>query len=250
MIPLTRQQFKDYCLRQLGFPVIKIELDEDQIEDNIDTAVIMMQTYHYDGKMKVYYKYQMTANDVANNPIQVQLSNNIIGIGKLFTISSSQGTSTKDGFNMFDINYQIRLNELYDYTAGDYTYFEIANEHLRMLEMLFTGEIPLTYNRYSNVVNIWAAPDRFGPGDWTIIEAFQSLDPTMTFWQDPWLKNYGTALLKRQWGTNLKKYQSVTLPSGMVLNGQQIYNEADAECKRLEEQIRVEYEDPTQFIFG
>lgn len=250
MVPLNRADFKTYVLRALGEPVIHVDVDDNQIEDRIDDAVIMMQTYHYDGKMEVHYKHQMTANDTSSNPIQLLMPNNCIAVVRIYTISSSQGTSTNQGFNMFDINYQIRLNELYDYTAGDYVYFEIANEHLRMLEMLFTGEIPISYNRYNNILSIWCAPGRFNTGDWVVCTCYRSLDPTATFWQDPWLKLYATALLKRQWGDNLKKFGAITLPGGMVLNGQQIWNEADTECKRLEQQIRDCYEDPPIWMWG
>ena len=250
MIPATREDLKTYCLRKLGFPVININVDDDQLEDRIDECITYGQTYHYDLKKLAYTKYQMTANDIASNPISIQMSANTIGVNRIFTISSSEGTSTNDGFNMFDINYQIRLNELYDYTAGDYTYFEIANEHLRMLEMLFTGEIPIAYNRYNQQLNIFAAPGRFNEGNWTIIEVYLAMDPTDAFWGDPWVIKYCTALFKKQWGENLKKFQSVTLPGGMVLNGQQIWNEAHEDCLRWEEELRKSFEDPPCWIFG
>lgn len=252
MLPLNRTNFKTYCLRQLGAPVIDINLDDDQIEDRIDEAVLLFQTYHYDGSLLSYMKYQLTANDLNTNPVEITVPSEIIGVTRIFTISSSQGTSTAQGFNMFDINYQIRLNELYDYTAGDYVYFEIANEHLRMLEIMFTGEIPIRYNRYTGLLYVDCQDSgRFNAGDWIVAEVYVSLDPSNTYWQDPWLQSYATALLKRQWGTNLKLYGSITLPGGMILNGQTMYNEADEDVKRLYAQLRSDYEQPAiPFIFG
>lgn len=250
MIPTTRETYKKYCLHKLGDPVVRINIDQDQLDERIDEAVLQFQTYHYDGKMLWYTSHQVTANDVTNNSIQ--MANDVIGVTRIFTLSGSATSSTQGGgFNMFDINYQIRLNELYDYTAGDYVYFELANQHLRMLEMLFTGEIPLRYNRYNNILHIdadWRA--RFGIGDYIIIELYRQLDPTDKFWSDPWLLKYGTALIKQQWGTNLKKFQSVTLPGGMILNGKEIYDEATKEVETLEETLRNEYEDPPGFLVG
>ena len=247
--PTDRQSLKNYCLRKLGSPVIKINVDPEQLDDRIDEAITRFQTFHYDGKVKWYTSHQITQTDMTNR--YITLDPNIIGVMRIFTLQGSSTVSTGQGFNMFDINYQIRLNELYDYTAGDYTYFELANEHLRMLEMMFTGEIPIRYNRYENILYIDADwPTRFTIGDFIIIENYRVLDNTTGFWNDDWLKKYSTSLIKEQWGTNLKLYGSVTLPGGMILNGQQIYNEAIVEKEALEKQLRDEFEDPPEWFLG
>lgn len=250
MIPANRTQFKQYCLRALGDPVIKIDVDVDQVEDRVDEAILQFQTFAADGKELWYTSHQITANDVTNK--YIQMPSETIGVTRIFTLASSTTNSAGvGGFNMFDINYQIRLNELYDYTAGDYVYFQLANEHLRMLEILFTGEIPIRYNRYTNILHIdanWAA--RFTVGQYFIVEGYRQLDTTATFWGDPWLLRYGQALIKRQWGANLKKFASVTLPGGMVLNGQQIYNEAAEEIEMLKRELREQYEDPPLWQMG
>jgi len=250
MIPSDRATLKTYCLRKLGAPVININVDDEQLEDRIDEAIQRFQIFHYDGSEKWYTSHQITAGDMANN--YIQMANDVIGVTRIFTLASSQTNSAgSGGFNMFDINYQIRLNELYDYTAGDYVYFELANEHLRMLEMLFTGEIPIRYNRYTNILYIDAAWNtRFTPGQYLIVELYRALDNTSKFWGDRWLTEYTTALFKEQWGQNLKKFNSVTLPGGMILNGQQIYNEAYEDKLRLEKQLRDEFEAPPEFIVG
>jgi hypothetical protein len=249
MIPTDRASLKTFVLRKLGAPVITINVDPDQVDDRIDEAVLLFQTYHYDGKQQVYTSINVTSNMV--NTKSVVMPANTIGVTRIFTLGGSSTSSDGTSFNMFDINYQIRLNELYDYTAGDYTYFELANEHLRMLEMLFTGELPIRYNRYNNTLFIDAQwKGKINPGSFIIAECYAVLDNTATFWGDPWLIKYTTALVKQQWGENLKKFGATTLPGGMVLNGQQIWNEADLEREKLEKKLRDEFEDPPEFIFG
>jgi hypothetical protein len=236
-------------MRQLGFPVLKLNLDEDQMQDRIDQAITRFQTFHYDGKVAWYTSYKIQPVDFTNKFIN--MPSDIIGVMRIFTLQGSSTVSTGQGFNMWDINYQIRLNELYDYTAGDYTYFELANEHLRMLEMLFTGEIPIRYNRYENKLYIDADwPARFSAGDYIIVQCYRQLDTSVNFYQDDWLMRYTTALFKEQWGTNLKLYGSVTLPGGMILNGQKIYDEALEEKRLLEQQLRNEFEDPAEWFVG
>ena len=153
---------------------------------------------------------------------------------------------------MWDITYQIRLNELYDFTSADYVYFVLAQQHLRTLEMLFIGEQPYRYNRYDNKVYIdinWSK--KLIQGQWMLIQARQVLpESNDKFWGDVWLKKYTTCLFKEQWGNNLKKFAGVQLPGGIALNGQQIYDEAIQEKEKLEQELRDTYEEPPQFIVG
>jgi hypothetical protein len=249
MLPTDRNSLKLYCLRKLGYPIVTINIDPEQIEDRIDEAITRFQTFHYDGKVKWYTSHQITTDDMTNR--YVTMDDNVIGVTRIFILQGSSTVSTGEGFNMWDINYQIRLNELYDYTAGDYTYFELANEHLRMLEMMFTGEIPIRYNRYENKLYIDADwPARFAVGRYIVIEHYRVLDSSTKFWQDDFLLRYTTCLIKRQWGENLKLFNSVTLPGGMILNGQRIYDEAVEEQQKLERQLRDEFEDPPEWYVG
>jgi hypothetical protein len=252
MIPASRSDLKTYCLRKLGFPVIEINVDDDQVDDRIDEAISLWQQFHYDAVTKVYMRHQITQDDVNNRWIPVDPF--IISITRIFTLSTEQvNSAATQNFNMFDINYQIRLNELYDFTSADYVYFELANQHIRTLEMLFIGEVPIRYNQFEN--KLWIDVNWGGSvtvGSWIIAEAYATLDPgtITTFWNDNWLKRYTTALIKRQWGENLKKFAGVQLPGGIALNGQQIWQEADAQCTALEAELRDMYEMPAQFEVG
>ena len=138
--PTTREGLKDYCLRKLGFPVIDINVDDDQLEDRIDDALQKYRDYHYDGTEEIYLATQLTANNIANGYIDV--SDNIVGITRIMPITGdSISSQNSQGFNIFDINYQIRLNDFYSLTASSYTYYYIARTHLSMLDMIVTGEI-------------------------------------------------------------------------------------------------------------
>jgi hypothetical protein len=250
-VPNSRSALRDYCYRKLGFPVIEINVDPDQVEDRIDEAITLWQQFHYDAVNKVYAQRLITQDDINNR--WIPLDPNVIGVTRIFTLSTSSVNSAgTSNFNMFDINYQIRLNELYDFTSADYVYFELANQHIRTLEMLFLGEVPIRFNRYDD--KLWIDVDWGGKvsvGSYIIAEVYATLDPSNTlFWNDSWLKRYTTALIKRQWGENLKKFAGVQLPGGIALNGQQIWDEADKQCTDLEQELRDSYEMPPMFEVG
>jgi hypothetical protein len=257
-VPASRTDLRDYCLRRLGFPVIEINVDPDQVQDRIDEAITLWQQFHYDAVQKYYAAHMVTQTDIDNGWVPVDA--NVIGVTRIFTLSTSQTNSAATNqFNMFDINYQIRLNELYDFTSADYTYFELANQHIRTLEMLFIGEVPIRYNRYENKLHIdvdWKG--KVGVGSYIIAEVYIVLDVSENtttpgvclFWNDNWLKRYTTCLIKEQWGNNLKKFMGAQLPGGITLNGQGIYDEAIAEKKELEIELRDMYEMPAMWEVG
>ena len=146
----TRAAFKDYCLRRLGFPVIEINVDDDQVEDRIDDALQYWQDYHFDGLQKVYYIKKLDQTDIDNKYLDLSSaldsSNNslqIAGVTRIFPIQDSLAT-----INMFDLRYQLRLNELYDFTSASYINYTMTLQHLRMLEQLFTGEVPIRFQRH------------------------------------------------------------------------------------------------------
>jgi hypothetical protein len=249
--PSSREQLKDYCLRRLGFPVIDINVDDDQLDDRIDDAIQLYQDYHYCGTENVYLATQVTAGDIANSSFK--LADSISGVSRVLPISSSQSSSIGGDFNIFDINYQIRLNDFYNLTASSYTYYVIAREHLEMLNQIITGEVPFEFNKKTHNLRIyfdWSA--RTDLNSYVVLECTRIVDPDAysSVYNDSWLKKYTTQLFKRQWGENLKKYGNFTLPGGMVINGDAIWNESSLEIEKLEADLRDTYEAPPRFIVG
>ncbi|NBP04196.1 MAG: hypothetical protein EBU90_29695, partial [Proteobacteria bacterium] len=195
--PITdRYTFKDYCLRRLGFPVIEINVDDDQIEDRIDDALQYWQDYHFDGLQKVYYIKAVQQQDITNKYLDLSESkdeaNNameIVGVTRIFPISDSQST-----VNMFDLRYQLRLNELYDFTSASYINYTLTQQHLRSLELMFTGEVPIRFQRHMQRLYIdWAWGQSEAPaGTVVIAECYAVINPDVysKVWNDRWLKEY------------------------------------------------------------
>ena len=252
----NRQDFTDYCLRRLGFPVIELNLDPDQIQDRIDDALQYWQDYHFDGMQKIYYVKALQQTDIDQKYIDLSATEDadgnpmeIIGITRIFPIQDSQA-----GVNMFDLRYQLRLNELYDFTSASYINYTLTAQHLRSLELLFTGEVPIRFQRHTQRLYIdWAWGNSEAPvGQVVVAEAYANIDPTIynKVWNDRWLKEYATALIKRSWGANLKKFQGIQLPGGVTLNGDKIYDESFEEIKALEAQMQTEYGAPLEWMMN
>lgn len=250
--PTNKTELKDFCLRNLGFPVIDINVDDDQLDDRIDDALQMFQNYHFDGTERVYLAHRVTNADILNK--YVRLCDNIIGVSRVFPMTGDTVSSTNtSGFNIFDINYQLRLNDFYNLTSSSYTYYVIAREHLSMLDMIITGETPYSYNKKTNRLYLWQDWNgKLDANDYIMFEAHRVVDEDTyeKVFNDSWVKEYTTQLFKRQWGTNLKKYGNYTLPGGLIVNGQQIFDEAVAEIKELEEKLRDVYEEPPGMMVG
>ena len=252
----TRKDFTDYCLRRLGAPVIDINIDEEQIQDRIDDALQYWQDYHFDGLQKVYWIHKITDQDVANKYIDasqaLDKSNTkieIAGITRIFPLTDSQAS-----INMFDLRYQLRLNELYDFTSASYINYTLTQQHLRSLELMFTGEVPIRFQRHIQRLYIdWAWGNYEAPvGQVVISECYALINPdTYTLvWNDRWLKEYATALIKRTWGNNMKKFDNIQLPGGVTLNGTKIYEEASAEIERLEKEMESNYGAPLEWFLN
>ena len=234
-VPTTRKEFIDVCMRELGRPAVNIELDADQIDDRIDECLQFFNDYNFDGAEKIYYKYQVTPTDIANS--YLTLPDNVIGAVNIFPISSMLY-----GQSMFDVRYQIALNDMWTFTSTSMIPYYMTFSQLQFIEQLLIGQQPIRYNRNSNILHIdmnWN--NKINPGEYIVVEAYQVVDPDVypKMWGDRWLKKYAVQLLKRQWGTNLKKYSGMTLPGGTQFNGQIIYNEADEEIKRLELEMQT-----------
>lgn len=251
--PTNKTTLKDYCLRSLGFPVIDINVDDDQLDDRIDDALQMFRDYHYDGTETMYLVHKVTNADILNK--YITLCDNIIGVARVFPFSGTSISSTSGSaeFNIFDINYQIRLNDLYSLTASSYTYYYIARQHLSLLDMIITGDVPYTYNKKTNRLYLWQDwAGKLDAGDYIAFQANRIVDPDSyeRIFNDPWIKEYTTALFKRQWGNNIKKYANYALPGGLVVNGQQIYGEAVGDIERLEAKLRDVHEEPPMMMVG
>jgi len=251
-----RRTFKEYCLRRLGFPVIEINVDDDQIEDRIDDALQYWQDYHFDGLQKIYYVRRITSGDIQQKYLdmsQVQDSSNnrldIVGVTRIFPIYDSLAT-----FNMFDLRYQLRLNELYDFTSASYVNYNLTMQHLRSLELMFSGETPIRFQRHMQKLFIeWSWGTSQAPEGMIVVsECYANIDPSVynRVCNDRWMKEYTTALIKRTWGNNLKKFSGLQLPGGVTMNGDKIYEEAVGEIEKLETEMQSEYGAPLEWFMN
>ena len=287
--PNTRATFKEYCLRNLGKPVIDINVDEDQVEDRIDEAIQYFSQYHTDGVERMYLKYKVTADDKVrlrkNNDFTVfeegtyadnielesgtntdlEGAGDLLGEdGKAIHLESSNLVSTKyeenqnylvipdsvlsvinifplsdrANLNMFDVRYQLRLNDLYDFSSTSIVHYELTMRHLDFLDHILVGEKPIRFNTLSNRLYIdmdWA--EDIDADEYLIIECYRQLDPTQhtRMFDDIMLKRYATALIKRQWGQNLSKFNGTAMLGGVTLNGPELFSTAISEQQKLEE---------------
>ena len=237
--------FAENCLRRLGKPVIEINVDEDQISDRIDEALRYYWDYHFDGSEKTYFKKIITAEDITNR--YITLPDNIIGAVSLFSLGSALGLN-----NLFNIRYQIALNDLYTLTSVSMVPYYMAMNHVQFLEQMLIGRQPLRYNRHMNKLYVDMNWEQIVPGQYLIVEAYQVVDPdTYTrAWADRWLARYATCLIKQQWGQNLTKFTGMKLPGGVEFNGAKIYDDATAEREALEKEMIYTYSLPATDMIG
>lgn len=244
--PTSRDQFKEYCLRELGKPVVDINVDDEQVEDRIDQAIQYYRDYHFDGTEHVLLSYQITAEDKTNK--YITLDDSYIGVVSVFDIGDAVQSS-----NLFNIRYQIHLNDLFDFTSTTYVPYVTAMRHVEQLEEIFVGKKPIRFNRHTNQLKIdmdWDYDVQVG--EYIIIDSYKILDPNLytDMWNDRWLKTYATALIKKQWGNNLKKFEGMQMPGGLTFNGQKIYEEAVEELAKLETEMITSYSLPVTDMIG
>ena len=267
----TRETLKQYCLRALGKPVIEINVEDDQVEDRIDEALQYFAQYHYDGVERMYLKYEVqsaditrarenetlsTVTDTADSTVTavfkegknyIPMPSSVVSVIQVFPFTD------KAALNLFDVRYQLRLNDLYDFSSTSIIHYDMTLRHLDLLDHILVGERPLRYNQHKNRLYIdmdWA--NDVDAGDFLIIECYRKLDPA-TFtnvFDDIFLKKYLIQLIKKQWGANLSKFQGVAMLGGVQMNGEQIYTQALEEIQRLEEQIQLSYELPPNYMVG
>ena len=316
--PATRAQFKDYCLRRLGHPVIEINIDDDQLEDRIDDALQFFHDYHFDGCEKIYMKHQFTQEDIDRRWIYAPDA--VIFVHSVLPFDDSNSS-----VNMFDLRYQLRLHDLYDFTSVSYVSYEITMQHIRTLNLLFSGTPQFRFNRHQNKLMLdidWSRDAQVGK--YVIIECYRKLEPdtitltgtvtgnttsntitgtgtifdqeivendfitlsngvevqvrkinspteiliaantlsanatanTMTkegysdVWDDRFLKQYTTAKIKYQWGSNLSKFAGIQLPGGVTLDGPRIMEEAQREIDKIEEEMQSYNILPSEMFMG
>ncbi len=243
--PTNREEFKEFCLRKLGKPLIEINVSDDQVDDRLDQALSFYADYHYDATEKIYYKHQVTSTDKANKYITIP--DNIIGAVKVFNINDPSL-----GYNMFDIRYQIALNDLYTLTNTSLVPYYMAMEHLATIQELLVPDTMIRYSRHKNQLFIDMNWDRVLVDQYFLVEAYQVIDPEVytDVWKDRWLQEYTTVLIKENWGENLGKFLNMSLPGGVKFNGDRILSEARQDKAKMEEDMIKSYSMPIQdFLF-
>ena len=265
--PATRETLKQYALRALGKPVIEINVDDDQLEDRLDEALQYFAQYHYDGIRRTYLKYQYTEADktrmtgdsdesVTKNSVTTSWKegNNFLVVPEsVISVINIFPFSNKSNMNLFDVRYQLRLNDLYDFSSTSIINYDIVLRHLDFLDHILVGEKPLRFNQHDNRLYVdmdWK--NDLAVGEFLVIEAYRKLDPEQftDVYNDIYLKRYVTALFKKQWGANLSKFDGVAMIGGVTLNGRQIYSDALQDIEKLETEIRSTFELNPAMIMG
>jgi hypothetical protein len=247
--PSSRQGLIDYCLRRLGDPVIEINVDEDQIEDRVDEALQYFREFHSEATYRGYIQHLLTADDITNK--YVSISSDVQQVTKLFKLE--QGLFSR---NMFSVKYQMHMNDIANMGSyvGDLAYYEQVQQYLSLLDMRLNGTPQVEYVRKQNRLYIHGNFDDgdIKEGEYIVAEVYSIIDGAThtAVWNDLWLKEYTTALIKHQWGANLIKFEGMQMPGGVTINGRQIYEDALQDIERLRERIRLEHELPADFFVG
>ena len=278
--PSTRQGLIDYCLRKLGAPVLEINVADDQIDDLVDDAIQLFNERHFDGVERMYLKYKLTQEDLDRGQAKntdgvgivttsatstsisgygtttnswyetsnfLQVPDSVVGIEKIFKFDSS----TISG-GMFSIKYQLFLNDLYRFNSIELLQYAMTKSYLEDIDFLLTTDKQVRFNKRQDRLYLdidWGAET---VGNWLVLDCYRALDPTSftQVYNDPFLKLYLTALIKRQWGQNLIKFKGVKLPGGIEMNGREIYDDAEREIESLRSRMANEYELPPYDFVG
>jgi len=282
--PSTRQGLIDYCLRRLGAPVLEINVDDDQIDDLVDDALQYFQERHFDGVERMYLKYRFTQADLdrgrASNESGstnttgivttsatstsisgygtttsnyyetsnfIQVPDSVIGIEKIFKFDTS---SISGG--MFSIKYQLFLNDLYYFNSVELLQYAMTKTYLEDIDFLLTPDKQIRYNKRQDRLYLDVDWQSMTENDYIVIDCHRILDPDSYtgVYNDSFLKRYLTALIKRQWGQNLIKFNGVKLPGGIELNGRQLYDDAERELAEIQSRMSMDYELPPLDFIG
>ena len=277
--PSSREGLIDYAKRQLGFPVLEINVADEQFQDLLDDAIQIYQERHYDGIARMYLKYKITQDDIdrgqarggdstlgittttttstvglsttfdlEENNNYIQMPPSVIGVNNIFKVRSD---TVYDG--LFNIRYQLFLNDLYSFGSIDLLQYSMVQTKLEDITFLLNPDVRYRFNIRQDRLYIdvdWAAA--VNVDDYFVIDCFRILDPDdfTRVYNDPFLKRYFTALCKKQWGQNLIKFQGVQLPGGIQLNGRQIYDDGVAELAEIRAKMASDYEMPPLDMIG
>lgn len=250
--PDTRDELIDYCLRALGSPVLEINVADEQLEDRVDEGLQWFREFHPDGKRRFYIKHQITQNDIDNK--YIDLGQDLLTVVRMFRVDMASAST-----NFFDIKYQMRLNDIADLNrfSGDMAYYEQMQQHLSLLDMKLTGEPLITFERQKDRVHFEHDSGDFVVGNYVIFEVYGDLDPDTatnsplnSLWNHKFLKTYVTALIKKQWGQNMSKFEGMQLPGGVTISGRQIYEDAKEEIEQIMTKFREEEDIGPMFFIG
>ena len=278
--PSSRQTLIDYCKRQLGAPVLEINVADEQIDDLVDDALQYWHERHYDGVEKMYLKHAFTQEDVDRgkasgtsgvgivttsvdstsvsglgtitsnwyeNSNFIPVPDSVIGVEKIFKFDSSTISN-----GMFSIKYQLFLNDLYQFNSIDLLQYSMVKTYLEDIEFLLTTDKQIRFNQRQDRLYLDIDWNSQIVGEYIVLECWRALDPNeySKVWNDSFVKRYLTMLIKKQWGQNLIKFQGVKLPGGIELNGRQIYDDAVKEIDDLMEKMSNTYEIPPLDMIG
>ena len=243
----SRDNLKQYALRRLGAPVVEINIDDQQMEDLMDDALQMISEYHFDAVERIYLTHTVTQTDYDNRYITVS-NNQIVSVTQMYPVGFESHAA-----NMFDVRYQLALSDFYGLQSLDLGHWAMVQQHLRLLQQMLEPEKNLRFNRVTNRLHIegdW--PNDLSVGTTIIVECYATVDAeTFTeLYDNILLKKYVTALFKRQWGQNLSKFTGLQLPGGVEFSGTEIFDQANEEINRIEEEIQDKYELPSDFYTG
>ena len=262
----SKDKLIKYALRNLGFPVIEINVDYEQCLDRVDEALELFSERHFDGVEKVYFKHLITENTIATQTIDTD------------TLVSSQGVSGEGpngssivsviqlyrfgnfaNISMFDVRYQMALTDYFGINRGlasqvgmGLAMYDATKRYISLIEEFFSPEKAIRFSKVLNKISIDGTMTDCNVGDYLIVEAYAALDPDVytEIYDDRLLKKYVTSLIKRQWGANMSKYDGVQLPGGITTKGAQIYAEAIQEVQVIEQELISTHELPTNFFLG
>jgi len=268
--PASRQELLDYCLRRLGYPVLEINVDDEQLNDRLDDALQYFHERHFDGIERVFLKHKLSTaekNIILTQPAYttatsavgitsalieepqnfIPLPDTVIGVNMVFKSDANTITS-----GMFNIKYQIFLNDLYYYGALDLLNYAMTKTYLEDISRIITSDVQLRFNKKQHRLYLDIDWKLVGDNTYIILDCYRIVDPAnfTAVYNDSWLKKYLTATIKKQWGENITKFNGVQLPGGITLNGEKIYMEAVRELEEIEKQLKDEYELPPMGLIG